>query len=154
MTHDTLKRTARKEFALFVFLLFFGVVIAPIFIPTVLAAWALGGLGAATAGLERRIKKRVLQRILEVMNTIAEEAPQKVSKEVEKAFQAVEKSIMKEVGSLIEGEKENIESIMKINRQNMEEKEENFKKFQTAISNVTAAREMLKDAMAAALQVA
>jgi hypothetical protein len=30
VTHDTLKRTARKEFALFVFLLFFGVVIAPI----------------------------------------------------------------------------------------------------------------------------
>lgn len=120
---------------------------ATIFLPAVLAAGIIGSILWGTAGLENRVKNRVLAEIDKGLQTAPSQAADQIDQEVKKMFDQLETEITKEVLAVINEEEQNIRKLLELNKRGRAEKAQSLGVLDNASRKMATLRQALKDSM-------
>jgi hypothetical protein len=122
-------------------------------LPVVAIAGLLGGMGAARAGLEARIWAHTCQKADETLRELSETARPNVEAKTAETFTKLAEAIMKDVGSIITQEEENVRQVLMLNRQDQLSKNEALQKLDRAEGQLKENVSRLKNVVVLARQV-
>lgn len=124
-----------------------------VFWPVVLAVGIAASLGVGRIGLDKRAKKKVLDKIIEGLKEAPEQVATLINEEVDRLFSSIETGVMKSVLEVIEEEEQNIKKMVDLNKRTQEQKQKDLAKLNEASKEITAKRQALKQAVVIAEQV-
>jgi len=125
-----------------------------VFWPVALAAGLVASLVAGSAGLEERVKKRVLDTVLPGLANAVQESGAMVDSQLATVFGQVEQETMGSILAVIEDEERNIHRMAELNKRGRAEKAQTLAALDELGKKVAAIRQGLKEITVKAQQAA
>lgn len=124
-----------------------------VFWPLMLAGAAVVGFMAGGAGLDKRVKEKVLKTVDDQLRTLPAEAGPAITAKVRESFAELEQMVRQEITAAIDEEERNIQNVVELNMRDQAERERSLLELVDASAAVARHRLALAEALTIARQV-
>lgn len=125
----------------------------PVALPVILFTGLLAGIGVGRAGLEARMWKHACEMADKELSKMPADARAGIEKETLKTFAKLEEAIVKDVGSIIDQEEENLRAVLTLNQQDQESKNRSLQVLDRAVTQIGERRKQLKNILVMVKQI-
>jgi hypothetical protein len=115
-----------------------------VFWPAVIIGGILANLVVGSAGLEARVKARVLEAVQEGLRKAPMGASATIDAETERVLEPIQTHVMQEVLTVIEAEERNLQAMAELNKRSRVEKVQTLAALDAARRTVAAQRRLLR----------